>query len=113
MYFTTFQASSETITLRTLDIITIVVPPALPAAMTAGTVFSQSRLKKKGIFCISPPRINVCGKLKMICFDKVIAYTCEYHAFYNFYISLSIETVIFVDGDINRRWIELLGCASH
>ncbi|XP_052127712.1 polyamine-transporting ATPase 13A3 isoform X3 [Frankliniella occidentalis] len=64
------EASSETITLRTLDIITIVVPPALPAAMTAGTVFSQSRLKKKGIFCISPPRINVCGKIKMICFDK-------------------------------------------
>lgn len=64
------EASSQTITLRTLDIITIVVPPALPAAMTAGTVFSQSRLKKKGIFCISPPRINVCGKLKMICFDK-------------------------------------------
>ncbi|XP_034256280.1 probable cation-transporting ATPase 13A3 isoform X3 [Thrips palmi] len=64
------EASGSTIALRTLDIITIVVPPALPAAMTAGTVFSQARLKKKGIFCISPPRINVCGKIKMICFDK-------------------------------------------
>jgi len=58
------------IILRTLDIITIVVPPALPAAMTVGTVYAQSRLKKKMIYCISPARINVCGKLKLLCFDK-------------------------------------------
>jgi len=58
------------IILRTLDIITIVVPPALPAAMTVGTVYAQSRLKRQGIFCISPGRINVCGKLKLVCFDK-------------------------------------------
>ena len=56
---------------RALDIITIVVPPALPAAMTIGTVYAQNRLKKQGIFCISPPRINIGGKLKLICFDKV------------------------------------------
>ncbi|XP_042231974.1 polyamine-transporting ATPase 13A3-like isoform X3 [Homarus americanus] len=55
---------------RTLDIVTIVVPPALPAAMTVGTYYAQSRLKKKGIFCISPPRINVSGKTKLVCFDK-------------------------------------------
>ncbi|XP_070560588.1 polyamine-transporting ATPase 13A3-like isoform X2 [Ptychodera flava] len=53
-----------------LDIFTIAVPPALPAAMTVGTVYAQSRLKKQGIFCISPPRINVCGKIKLVCFDK-------------------------------------------
>lgn len=58
------------ILLRTLDVITIVVPPALPAAMTVGTVYAQSRLRKQGIFCISPARINICGKLKLICFDK-------------------------------------------
>lgn len=57
--------------IRTLDIITIVVPPALPAAMTVGTVYSQNRLKKLGIFCISPPRINIGGKIKLACFDKV------------------------------------------
>ena len=50
--------------------ITIVVPPALPAAMTVGTVYAQSRLKKKLIYCISPPRIPIGGKLKLICFDK-------------------------------------------
>jgi hypothetical protein len=77
--FVLLQASIETILLRTLDIITIVVPPALPAAMTAGTVYSQNRLKKLGIFCISPPRINVCGKVKLVCFDKVYINTLKYN----------------------------------
>jgi P-type E1-E2 ATPase len=27
-------------------------------------------LKKKQIYCISPPRINISGKLKLVCFDK-------------------------------------------
>ncbi|GAB6022802.1 hypothetical protein CHUAL_006900 [Chamberlinius hualienensis] len=53
-----------------LDIVTIVVPPSLPAVMTVGSVYVQSRLKAKDIFCISPNRINVAGKLKLFCFDK-------------------------------------------
>lgn len=56
--------------LRALDIITIVVPPALPATLTIGTSFSLNRLKKKGIFCISPTRVNVGGKVDLMCFDK-------------------------------------------
>uniref|UniRef100_UPI00398F33FC polyamine-transporting ATPase 13A2 isoform X2 n=1 Tax=Pristiophorus japonicus TaxID=55135 RepID=UPI00398F33FC len=62
---------------RILDLITIVIPPALPAAMTVGTIYAQNRLKKYGIFCISPPRINICGKLKLICFDKTGTLTEE------------------------------------
>ncbi|KAK3105212.1 hypothetical protein FSP39_019931 [Pinctada imbricata] len=58
------------ILLRVLDIVTIIVPPALPAAMTVGTVYAQSRLKKTGIYCISPPRINFCGRIDVFCFDK-------------------------------------------
>jgi len=65
------QESVGKVVLRALDIITIVVPPALPAAMTVGTAYAQSRLKKQGIFCISPPRINIAGKLKLVVFDKV------------------------------------------
>lgn len=45
----------ETI-LRALDVITIVVPPALPAALTVGTIYALSRLRKKKIYCISPQR---------------------------------------------------------
>ncbi|KAJ8732100.1 hypothetical protein PYW08_014830 [Mythimna loreyi] len=63
-------SSLSTIILRTLDIITIVVPPALPAAMTAGIVHSQNRLSKNKIFCVSPPRIVICGKIQVMCFDK-------------------------------------------
>ena len=55
---------------RTLDLITIVIPPALPAAMTVGTFYAQSRLKSAGIFSTSPQRINVAGMLDVVCFDK-------------------------------------------
>ncbi|XP_048839261.1 cation-transporting ATPase 13A2 isoform X2 [Brienomyrus brachyistius] len=58
------------VVIRALDIVTIVVPPALPAAMTTGTIYAQRRLKRHGVFCISPPRINVCGKISLCCFDK-------------------------------------------
>ncbi|KAL4890393.1 hypothetical protein BDV59DRAFT_184390 [Aspergillus ambiguus] len=58
------------IIVRALDLITIVVPPALPATLTIGTNFALSRLKKYQIFCISPQRVNVGGKLDVICFDK-------------------------------------------
>lgn len=58
------------IIVRALDLITIVVPPALPATLTIGTNFALSRLRKKQIFCISPQRVNVGGKLDVICFDK-------------------------------------------
>ncbi len=45
----------ETI-LRAFDIITTVVPPSLPAAITVGTVYALNRLKKHKIYCISPQR---------------------------------------------------------
>ncbi|KAF2158106.1 hypothetical protein K461DRAFT_251384 [Myriangium duriaei CBS 260.36] len=58
------------IVVRALDLITIVVPPALPATLTIGTNFALSRLKQKKIFCISPQRVNVGGKIDVMCFDK-------------------------------------------
>ncbi|XP_054268548.1 polyamine-transporting ATPase 13A3 [Macrosteles quadrilineatus] len=58
------------IALEALDLITIVVPPALPAAMTVGRMYAQSRLKKNNIYCISPRTINVSGSINCVCFDK-------------------------------------------
>lgn len=58
------------IVVRALDLITIVVPPALPATLTIGINFALNRLKGKQIFCISPQRVNVGGKLDIMCFDK-------------------------------------------
>ncbi|KAM5267634.1 polyamine-transporting ATPase 13A2 isoform 2-T2 [Hipposideros larvatus] len=58
------------IVIRALDLVTVVVPPALPAAMTVCTLYAQSRLQRRGIFCIHPLRINLGGKLRLVCFDK-------------------------------------------
>lgn len=60
----------RTILIRALDLITVVVPPALPATLSIGTSFAISRLRKLGIFCISPSRINVAGQINACCFDK-------------------------------------------
>ncbi|KAK9746650.1 P5-type ATPase cation transporter [Popillia japonica] len=62
--------SPHDIVLEALDLITIVVPPALPAAMTVGRFYAQNRLQKKQIFCISPRSINVSGSIDCVCFDK-------------------------------------------
>lgn len=58
------------IALEALDLVTIVVPPALPAAMTVGRMVAQRRLEKNKIYCTSPRTINVSGSIDCICFDK-------------------------------------------
>uniref|UniRef100_A0A0W0FH30 Cation-transporting ATPase n=1 Tax=Moniliophthora roreri TaxID=221103 RepID=A0A0W0FH30_MONRR len=60
----------HTILVRALDLITVVVPPALPATLSIGTSFAIGRLRKLGIFCISPSRVNIAGKVNVCCFDK-------------------------------------------
>lgn len=65
------------ILIRALDLITIVVPPALPATLTIGTNFAINRLRKHKIFCISPNRVNVAGKIDVMCFDKTGTLTEE------------------------------------
>nr|XP_046252815.1 cation-transporting ATPase 13A2 isoform X2 [Scatophagus argus]XP_046252816.1 cation-transporting ATPase 13A2 isoform X2 [Scatophagus argus] len=71
------KATWSELLIRSLDIVTIAVPPALPAAITTGTIYAQRRLKKQGVFCISPPRINICGKVSIFCFDKTGTLTEE------------------------------------
>ena len=55
---------------ESLDLITIAVPPALPAAMSIGVAFAVQRLRRAQIFCISPPRVNVSGMIQLMVFDK-------------------------------------------
>jgi len=62
---------------RALDLITIAVPPALPVTLTIGTNFALGRLRAKNVFCISPQRVNVGGKLDIMCFDKTGTLTEE------------------------------------
>ncbi|EFJ40236.1 hypothetical protein VOLCADRAFT_108270 [Volvox carteri f. nagariensis] len=63
-------ASPDRIVVRFFDMITIAVPPALPACLTIATVLSIGRLRKKGIYVTSPDRITLAGQLDVICFDK-------------------------------------------
>ena len=55
---------------RSLEIITIAVPPGLPGALTAGLIYAQNRLRKAKIYCNSPRTINICGTINMFVFDK-------------------------------------------
>ena len=68
---------SEIVIDRGLDLMTVTIPPALPAAMSCGIVFAINRLKKKQIFCISPPRINMAGQIQKFVFDKTGTLTEE------------------------------------
>lgn len=63
--------------LHSFDLITVCVPPALPAAMAAGIILAQRRLELRNIFCISPRAINVSGSINCVCFDKTGTLTEE------------------------------------
>lgn len=64
------NVSAADIALDSFDLITIVIPPALPMAMTVGILYALQRLKSHKIFCISPRSINISGVLNCVCFDK-------------------------------------------
>ena len=72
-----YNESVASILDNSLNLLATAVPPILPAAMTAGIVFTIQRLKKKKIFCISPPRVNVAGRVNMMVFDKTGTLTEE------------------------------------
>ncbi|KAM5163812.1 putative cation-transporting ATPase 13A4 [Mantella aurantiaca] len=64
------QVSAWRIIVESLVLLTSAICPIIPAALTVGILYAQSRLKKKSVFCISPDRINMCGQLNLFCFDK-------------------------------------------
>lgn len=62
---------------RALDLITVVVPPALPATLSVATAISLKRLQRKKVICVAPPKINVASKIDVFCFDKTGTLTEE------------------------------------
>ena len=56
-----------------MDILTFVVPPILPAAITANNAYAQKRLEKRGIHCLHSKHICLCGGIDVVAFDKVIS----------------------------------------
>lgn len=70
-------AEPKDIVMKCLDMITVTIPPALPTCMSIGIGFALTRLRRKNIFCISPPKINISGKVNIMCFDKTGTLTEE------------------------------------
>jgi cation-transporting P-type ATPase 13A2 len=56
--------------MRLFDLFTTAVPPALPAVLTSGIIYSIARLREHQIFCVSPTRLQVSGMIKTVVFDK-------------------------------------------
>ena len=67
----------EATVLRLFDLFTTAVPPALPAVLTSGIIYSIARLREQGIFCITPTRLQVSGMVKTVVFDKTGTLTDE------------------------------------
>jgi hypothetical protein len=65
------EVIASDVAIKALDLITIVIPPALPAAMTVGKLYAQNRLQACKIYCINSRVINVAGSINCVCFDKV------------------------------------------
>ncbi len=49
--------------LKLCDLITVTVPPSLPAGLNTAILISMYYLKKKRIFCISPNKIITGGEV--------------------------------------------------
>ena len=60
----------KTLIERGLDLITITVPPSLPACLSIGTTTAISRLKNYSIMCIDREKMNLAGKINICVFDK-------------------------------------------
>jgi cation-transporting ATPase 13A2 len=65
-----YEIPIDVIVLRSLDLLTTTVPPALPACIGIGISYALHRIKAKGMICINRERINLAGKVDLICFDK-------------------------------------------
>ena len=62
--------TKQEIILKSLDLFTTTVPPALPACLGIGISYAINRLKNYGIICINRDRVNVAGKVNICVFDK-------------------------------------------
>ena len=71
-----FPPPSHQVFIRFLDMVTIAVPPALPACLAIATVLSIGRLRRRDVFVTSPERVAMAGQLDVICFDKTGGHVC-------------------------------------
>ena len=90
--------SAIAIAKRSLDLVTTTVPPALPACLGIGITYALTRLRKHQITCINRERVNIAGKVDMICFDKTGTLTEDHLDIWGFVpTKFSNEKIVFND----------------
>lgn len=52
------------------DLISTMVPPALPVCLGIGVYYTLLHLKRVKIYCIDRERVNLLGQINVVCFDK-------------------------------------------
>lgn len=70
MFVTRYKLSVWNALVESLDLITIAVPPALPATVTFGLAFALARLHRARILCVRVAAVPIAGHTDVICFDK-------------------------------------------
>ena len=98
------EEEAKYIVLKTLDLITVVVPPALPVAMTIGIALASRRLIPKNIFCISPRTINVAGAVDLACLDKTGTITEDGMDMWGVVPTIKGISMMLVNGDKTVGW---------
>ena len=64
------MGGNTTVFVEALYSVTQVVNPLLPISLIAGRSVALGRLGRGGVACVEPQRIPICGKVKLVCFDK-------------------------------------------
>ncbi|OSX77793.1 hypothetical protein BU14_0134s0015 [Porphyra umbilicalis] len=89
-FMITFHLSVREATLEALDLITIAVPPSLPAAISFGLAFALARLTRHGIICVRASVVTRAALVDVLCFDKTGTLTEE---------GLDVRALRLVDAD--------------
>ncbi|EEB09544.1 Ca2/Mn2 transporting P-type ATPase P5 type Cta5 [Schizosaccharomyces japonicus yFS275] len=82
------------ILLRALDLITIIVPPALPMSLNMGLANASRRLSKKKITVTDPKKFPNAGSISVVGFDKTGTLTDDTLTFESLFISSKDSTLI-------------------
>lgn len=76
-FMSTFRLSAREAALEALDLITIAVPPSLPATISFGLAFALARLNRHGILCVRASVVTRAALVDVLCFDKTGTLTEE------------------------------------
>lgn len=97
--------SASVVIKKILNLVTVIISPALPLSLTIGVSIARDRLARGGISCINPPRIVAAGRVNMLCFDKTGTLTEE---------SLSLrQTLPATDSAVTKEDLDIFLGACH